>query len=102
MGKARAKAPLTHYEVVFLHRGKAISGYAPVRVPLEAVQRRRNGLLLTQAVRLDVGKDDAAVELDHVRLQGLGLKRLCTLANPIRVAPGSSVELGANSLLFLE
>lgn len=102
MGKARAKAPTTHYEIVPLQKGKAIAGYAPLQVPLEAVQQRKLGLLLTAPVLIMVGKDDRPIELEAVRLQGAGVRRTCTLATPIRIAPGTSAELGANSLLFLE
>ncbi len=97
---ARAKAPTTHYEIVPLSKGKAIAGYPPVPVPMDALVKRRLGLLLTTPIAIVAFKDDKPIELEAVRLQGAGVKRTCTLATPVRIAPGGAAELGANSLLF--
>ncbi len=102
MAARKAKAPLTHYEIVPLSNGRAIAGYPPVSVPLDAVVQKRLGLLVTRPVTIVAFKDDRPIELTAVRLQGAGVKRACVLATPIRIAPGTSAELGANSLLFLE
>lgn len=103
MAARKAKAPKpAHHEIRFMCDGKPVQGLAPIIVWPAELHQRRGGLTLGRALQITIGEADPSVSVDAVKLTGLSENRWALLSSPIRIAPGATIELGANSLLFLE